>query len=414
MKKKLVMLLLCMTVIVAAGCGNKQENQPAETEIAEEADSGIQADGMHSSDFEYDIEDYVTLDEYMDVEVTLNKDKYEVTEEAVNAYAEQIITYYVPYVPDESKTVIEKGDIVDVDYVGKLNGEAFEGGSAEGQLIDTGANSNVVMGNGYIDGFSDGLIGAKVGDTVDSEVTFPEDYYSEDLKGKDVTFTFTINSIDKAMTLEQLDDAFVAENLNAENVEDFYKHVREDVTQQMKLQEETELRTAVMNEVVKKNKNVIFPAGLLEARVEEYIADFKAQYCTNGVTLADFVSTNYGMTEEDFRSQCESYVGTALNQELIFEAIAKKENIPFDEEEFEEYAEAMAGNNGYASVDAMYEKYGSSKESGKKYLQKVYLQNKAVEMIAEHATINYTEETQAETDDKKTETEERLEKDIKK
>lgn len=414
MKRKAIIFLLCVTMSFAAGCGDKQKNVADETEITDGAVSQNDTDEMHSSDFEYDIEDYVTLGDYMDVEVTVDKSRYKVTRDAVNTYAEQIIAYYVPYVPDESKTVVEKGDIVDVDYVGKLNGEAFEGGSATGQLIDTGANSNVTMGSGYIDGFSDGLIGAKVGDTVDSEVTFPEDYYSEDLKGKDVTFTFTINSIDKAMTLEQLDDAFVAENLNAENVEDFYKHVREDVTQQMKLQEETELRTAVMNEVVKKNKNVSFPAGLLEARVEEYIEDFQAQYCTGGVTLEDFVSANYGMTEEDFRSQCESYVGTALKQELIFEAIAKKENIPFDEEEFEEYAEAMAGNNGYASVDAMYEKYGSSKESGKKYLQKVYLQNKAVEMIAEQATINYTEEAQTETDDKKMQTEERLEKDIKK
>lgn len=385
MKKRAVVLLLCMAMSFAAGCGSNQQDTAEGTEAVEslEAESGTETKVAA-----YDIEDYVELaEDYRDVEVTIDESAYEVTDEKVDAYAEQIITYYKPYVEDASKTVVEKGDVVDVDYVGKLNGEAFEGGSAQSQLIDTGSNTSATMGTGYIEGFSDGLIGAKLGETVDSEVTFPEDYHEESLKGKKVTFTFTINAINEKMTLDKVDDAFVKENLQVENVEEFFAMVREDVTNQMALQRETEIRNKVLQAVTNKCTVAVFPEGMLETRVEEYIAEFEAQYVTEGSTLEEFLQNYYGNTLEEFTTDCQTYVSEILAQELVFEAIVKKENIEFVQEEFDQYVEAVVSNGGYESAEAVYEKYGSDVESGEEYLRKLYLQNKACGSIAEQAKI---------------------------
>lgn len=160
MKRKIIaILLVCMAVSSAAGCGTKGgAAADTETEILTE---GTEAALSGSSlDLKYNAEDYVKLGDYMNTEVTLKEADYTVTEESVNNYVDQLISYSKPYLPDETKTVVEKGDIVDVNYVGKKDGVAFDGGTAENQMIDTGANADAVQGTGFIEGFSDALIGA--------------------------------------------------------------------------------------------------------------------------------------------------------------------------------------------------------------------------------------------------------------
>ena len=104
---------------------------------------------------------------------------------------EKIFTQGGPfYTADPDKTTVEEGDIVNVDYVGKLDGEAFSGGTAEDQNIDVSNNSSA-SGSGYIDGFTDGLIGASVGDVIDSNVTFPDEYPNNpDLAGKKLYYIY--------------------------------------------------------------------------------------------------------------------------------------------------------------------------------------------------------------------------------
>lgn len=199
MKRKTTALLtICMITALAAGCGNSKNNS---TDGTESIEAGTEIGSVTASaDIAYNVDDYVKLGDYMDVAVTLNEADYQVTDDDVNNYADQMIAYYKPFLPDDSHTVVEADDVVDVDYVGKKDGEAFDGGSAEGQIIDVAGNCDATSGNGYIEGFSEGLIGASVGDTVDHEVTFPDDYSNEELKGQTVTFTFTINAIDRKVT----------------------------------------------------------------------------------------------------------------------------------------------------------------------------------------------------------------------
>ena len=361
-----------------------------------EESTEISASGS-SVDITYDVMDHVTLGDYMNVDVTLNESDYQITEDAVNSYVDQMIASVKPYVPDESKTVVEKGDVVDVNYVGKKDGVAFDGGSAENQLIDTEANANAAAGSGYIDGFSDGLIGAKVGDTVDSDVTFPEDYGNEELNGQTVTFTFTVNAICKAVTRESMDDAYALENFQLQNTEEVYATANTELEQQMETQKESDIRARVIEAVSKVCTVNSLPEGLLETRVEEYIENFCAYYCADGTDLNEFLQSSYGTTEEEFREQNRTYMEESLRQELIFEAIAENEKLEVDQEGYDTYISNIVAN-GYGSEEALYESLGSTKEVGENYFHKVYLENKACDLIAKQAKVTYTkgeEDTEA-------------------
>lgn len=390
MKRKITAILLaCLAVTTAAGCGNKADSAQTGTETPAENDTQEGA-AVSSIDISYDVMDHVTLGDYMNVDVTLKEADYQITEEAVNTYVDQMIAGVKPYVTDESKTVVEKGDVVDVNYTGKKDGVAFEGGTAENQLIDTEANANATMGSGYIEGFSDGLIGAKVGDTVDSEVTFPEDYQSEELKGQKVTFTFTVNAICKAVTRESMDDAYALENFQAQNVEEVYATANTELEQQMSAQKESDIRMAVIEAVSNVCTVNSLPEGVLDAKLEEYVEGFRSYYCADGTDLNEFLSSQ-GITEEEFRSQNRTYLEDKLKQEMIFEAIAENEKLEVDQEGYDAFIKNIVAN-GYESEDALYESLGSSREAGENYYHKIYLENKACDMIAKQVKVTYTKE----------------------
>ena len=147
----------------------------------------------------YEVEKYVTLGSYEGMSVEVAGD-FEVSEEDVISYINDMLTYYPNYT-DTDKQVVEDGDCVDIDYEGKKDGVAFDGGTAEGHVLEIGSDS-------FIDGFEDGLIGAKVGETRDLNLTFPENYQSAELAGAKVVFTVTVNKIvDKEIvTYDKLTD----------------------------------------------------------------------------------------------------------------------------------------------------------------------------------------------------------------
>lgn len=387
MKKKIVLLLLCMICIVPAGCGKESSDKNA----LEGTETAGEKSGVNSTDIKYDVNDYVTLGDYKDVEVTIGSEAdYEVTEDKINDYAAQMISYYCPYVKDDTKTQIEENDIVDVDYVGKKDGAAFEGGSAEHQIIDVAKNSDALRGTGYIEGFTDGLKGAKVGETVDCNVTFPENYQSQELAGQEVTFTFTVNSVQKPMTLEDMDDTIAKEYFQEDTKDAFMENVKKVLESQTENTRQSDIRMKVIDAVTEKCEIKELPEGLLDARVEEYIAGFEKTYCTNGTTLEEYVK-NSGSTIEDFRKEITENMKDNIRQEMVFEAIAEKENIEFNEDEYNNYVSNLVQNGGFKDVDTVYETYGADKESGEKYIRKVYLQNKACQKIADGAKVNYGE-----------------------
>ncbi len=404
MKKRSLALLLCMMMAVtAAACGNGEKKNAVDGTENVESDGTEETEGQktasseytgaRSSEFDLAYEDYVTLPDYSKIEVSISGD-YEVEDSDVDDYITQMFEYYGPYYEaDESKTVIEEGDIVDVDYVGKKDGVAFDGGSAENQIIDVSNNCSV-KGSSYIEGFTDGLLGASVGDVVDCKVTFPEEYQSEELAGQEVVFTFTVNAIEKEITQDQMDDAFVEKNFGAESVSAMEEEVLSYLKDSAEYNKSNDTYTAIQD-WLRENSKVEVPEDYLAARVSEYEYNFVQQNCSDGTSLEDYLSQTYGYTYDQAIELWTDYMKENVELEFILIAISQKEGLTLDEEEYAAYVSNLISNSSSAygttfeDEEALYDMYGmGDAAAGEEYLRRIYVANLALDELKEKATVN--------------------------
>ena len=390
MKKRVVALMLgAMLLVSAAGCGAKENNSTVEGTETEsvggtETEKTVTA---ASSAFDLKGSDYVKLCDYNNVSITITGD-YEVEDEEVKTTFAEMFTNYGPfYKADPDKKTIAEGDIVDVDYVGKLDGETFEGGSAKNQKIDVYKNASVT-GTGYIEGFTEGLKGASVGDVIDCDVTFPEDYGNAELAGKAVVFTFTVNSIQKEMTLEDVDDAFAKEQFQVETVDEMYGVVRDSLEQQAENFKQRDTYMALQSYLVD-NCTVEVPEDYLAARVSDYKNQYIMYYCGGDESkLEEYISTYEGKTVEEMEAYWKDNMEQSIRLELVMDAIAEDMKLTVDDAEFEAYAKDMAAGGGYQSPEAMYGLYGyGDAEYGARYFKELYLYDLALEKVLEKTSV---------------------------
>lgn len=387
MKKKLVALLLSAVMVLSvAGCGSDKGDAVDGTETVETTETGT-SEPSASGAFELNAGDCVTLCDYENIDVTISGD-YEMSDEALETYITSWMEYSGPFFKEVTdRTVIEEGDIVNLDYVGKLDGVAFDGGSAENQYIDV-YNNTSADGGAYIDGFTDGIKGASVGDVVDCDVTFPENYGNADLAGKAVVFTFTINSIQEPMTWDDFDDAYVSENFGVETVEELRTQLQSGLSDQMDYYKWYEVSTQVQSYLTD-NCTVEIPEDYLAARVADYKKQFIEYYCGGDESqLEEIVSTYFGNTVEEMEESWKEEQESSIKLELILGAIADEMGLEFDEEEYDSYVESMVSGSGYESAEAMYELYGYGDAAyGEKYFKDIYVCNLALEQLVDNAQV---------------------------
>ena len=316
-------MLCAMMAVTALGCGGKKNDTAEGTEAAESVNGTETAEGTETVEYEstsYDLDpsDYVTLCDYSKVPVTITGD-YDVDDQDAKDYFEQMFSYYGPfYVADDTKTTVGDGDIVNVDYVGKLDGVAFDNGSAEDQNIDVDNNCSAgSQSSSFIDGFTDDLKGASVGDVIDSDVTFPDNYGNADLAGKQVVFTFTVNSIQKEMTLDDVDDDFAQKQFQADTVDDMYAQIKSFLENQASSNKDSDTYTAVQ-EYLLENCKVDIPEDYLTARVNDYEKQYVQNYCDGDASkLEDYVSSQYNMTLDEVRQEWKSGMEKNISMEFI-------------------------------------------------------------------------------------------------
>lgn len=404
MKKKVVVLMLCtMMAVTALGCGGKKNDTAEGTEAAESVNGTETAEGTETVEYEspsYDLDpsDYVTLCDYSKVPVTITGD-YDVDDQDAKDYFEQMFSYYGPfYVADDTKTTVGDGDIVNVDYVGKLDGVAFDNGSAEDQNIDVDNNCSAgSQSSSFIDGFTDDLKGASVGDVIDSDVTFPDNYGNADLAGKQVVFTFTVNSIQKEMTLDDVDDDFAQKQFQADTVDDMYAQIKSFLESQASSNKDSDTYTAVQ-EYLLENCKVDIPEDYLTARVNDYEKQYVQNYCDGDASkLEDYVSSQYNMTLDEVRQEWKSGMEKNISMEFITGAIAAKEGTELDEDGFSSYVQTLMSNYNYSSEEDLYKYYGyDDVVYGEKYLKQIYVDNLALQYVKDNADV--TVETSTETE----------------
>ncbi len=381
MKKKLVMVLLAVMVVTATlgGCGQKGASTGSSVSAEEEQDVEISAKQLLKAT-DYKVEKYVKLNDYMNMTVELTND-YSVSDEDIQNYIEYLMSQYPAYEVSDKKTV-ESGDVVNIDYVGKVDGEEFSGGSATGQHLTIGSGS-------FIDGFEDGLIGKKVGETVDLNLKFPDTYSNNpDLAGKDVVFTVTINSIDtkKEMTYDDLTDEYVSENFAGSGittVDGLKTTVSSSLEQQNYSSKMQEIQSAVLSKLLEECE-VTLPDGLLDQRVSEYKDRVNKAVEESGKTFDEYMN----MSEEDFDKQVPDYIQESLKQELILEAIVKDQKISISQKKFEAFVDSYVSQYGMKDRNAMYEEYG-----GEDYVRLSYAENQALSKVMDSVKTTVADNT---------------------
>ena len=337
----------------AEGSDGQEGGAAAAEEMPEEAYlNGIRA------------EDYVKLGEYKGIELTLAGP--EVTDEQMDSYIDHMLCIN----PD--RAVIE-GDTVNIDYAGTMDGVAFDGGTASGQDLQIGSG-------GFIAGFEDGLIGVGIGETVELNLTFPEDYY-EELAGKDVVFTVTVNSITAAEPQELTDEYVQRLDIGLDTVDEYRQYVYDLLYEDAVASHELEVEDAAMAAAFEQCEFTEEPPqAMVERHVEMLMSNLASQSAAYGLTLAQMMQMMYGMDEdayqEEFRNQAVEYA----KQQIMIKAIADAEGLQVTEEEFRKDLETLA-ESGYGTADELMEAVDA--ESYKEYM----LGMKVLELLRENAVV---------------------------
>lgn len=336
MKKKLLALLLagCMVISMTA-CGSKETEEPAETaeSTEESAESTAQVDtsALGTSKLT-ELGEYKALT-YVPMDTT-------VTDEEVEAEVQYMVANSFNKDPQEVAT---ETSVVNIDYVGKKDGVAFDGGTAEGYELDLG-NSN------FIEGFAESIVGMKVGETKDCPMTFPEDYPSADLAGADVVFTITVNDCWENVPAE-LNDEFAVTN-GYENVDALYAGIRELYETSKQQEADADKEYQLLQKVI---DNSAFE--LNEDEVTLYINDLKSQYeayaAYFGYDLETYVGMATGMSFSEFEAQCREIAVYRIQCPLIQNAIAEAEGLEVTDEVYNEKAEEYMSYYGYTTVEEL-------------------------------------------------------------
>ncbi len=383
MKKKIALLMVCAmaTGVMLSGCGSDSTSDS--NSAAAEEDSVIDTETLLSAT-DYDITECVVLmDGYMNLTVELTS-TYEVSDDEVQTYIESYLLPYYPVYNETDKSTVEDGDIVNIDYVGTLDGEEFDGGSAEGYNLTIGSGS-------FIDGFEDGLIGVTVGETVALELTFPETYGSTDLAGQDVVFTVTVNSIVEEATIgyDELTDDYVNDNFSAYGLTTV-EELKDDIYSTLESSYESEKESAIQESVLEQlmeGCEVNAPDGLLEEKVETTIAQIKESAETYEMEYADFILTYYGYSDEDsFEAYVYEVLEESMIETLILEAIVADQGITISTSDFNYFVSYYVSYYGYDDEEAFYEVYG-----GEAYVKLSYAENQALSAVMDGATLVYAE-----------------------
>ncbi|MBQ2804108.1 MAG: trigger factor [Lachnospiraceae bacterium] len=372
MKKKLALLLMAMlTISMFTGCGadGAQESTESTESTATESSTAENNTTEQVRLKDLDVENYVTLGEYKGIAVTVAAASVDEAE-----LEEAVYGMYVAGVTKENggvtDRVVAEGDTANIDYVGKKDGVAFEGGTAQGHNLTIGSNS-------FIDGFEDGLIGVMPGETVDLNLTFPEGYGNADLAGQEVVFTVTVNFI----LPTEIEDSVIA-NMGIENVTneaELREYANDYLYENAVAMYDSNVLNSVMSKFMKNCTFTEVPQNMVDNYSQIARESITATAATYGMDPDTFTAYFYGMGFEDF---LETYSVQTVQQDIALQAVANKENLNLSDEELDAELLTNAQAAGYETVEEFIG--DASKEDYREYL----MYNKVMEFIVENAVVS--------------------------
>ncbi|MDY5231286.1 MAG: trigger factor [Eubacteriales bacterium] len=243
-------------------------------------------------------------------------------------------------VPVEDRP-IEKDDVANIDFEGFCDGVPFDGGKGEGFDLTIGSGQ-------FIPGFEEQLIGKSIGDEVDVNVTFPEEYHAEELKGKPALFKVKINSI-KVKELPELDDEFAKDVSEFDTLEDLKKDIKENLSKAGKENAAHKTEENVINAVCDATE-IDIPDAMINSQIDKMLRDFDMNMRYQGLNLEQYLKYT-GMTVDKMRAQFKDDAAKNVKTSLVLEKICEAEGIDASEDEINKEYESMAESNGMKIED---------------------------------------------------------------
>lgn len=367
MRKLMKAGLLCASALMlVTGCAKKASETEKATASEATASEAAEETKEHVEG------ELKSLAEYKGVAVEI-PEVPEITDENVETQIQQELDSN----PEEiviTDRGAEDGDTVNIDFKGYKDGEAFDGGE--------GTDYDLVLGSGsFIDGFEDGLIGAKAGEKRELDLTFPEDYGQEDLAGADVVFEVTVNEV-KSEKPAELNDAFVQRVSDFKTVDEYRADIRKKLEDGRQMMIENYTGTQVMNNLIE-NSDIICDSDKVDDAFETQRANFENQIGMYGMTIDSYL-TMAGMTADEYEKQLRDAAEIAVKQEMILDEISERENIKADDTGREKVAN-MYGE----TVDSL------KAVIGEKQMDKMALMQNTLDFLCANADVTVVETTAA-------------------
>lgn len=301
--------------------------------------------------------DYVTVTQYKGLEVPQPTPAEEVTDDQV----EQVIQSNLSAASTQEEITdraAQAGDVVNIDYTGSIDGEVFDGGSAEGADLELGSGSFIGATDDYA-GFEEQIEGHNTGDEFDITVQFPDPYdRNPDMSGAVADFHIVLNSISKTVTPELTDEWVQGISEKSKTVDEYREEIRSQIEDNMQVSVEAELESSVQTALMENVEVKEYP----EERVEELtqqMTDYYTQLAgMYGMELGEFVETYLQTTEEDFNAQIDESVRQGVALEEALKLIAEKQRLEPSDEEYEEAIAEYAEEAGVDDVETYTEQVG--------------------------------------------------------
>lgn len=377
MKKKICLACVAVLMVLSlAACGEKKGNGFAEATPTPGTSSSVKSgkDLYHVCGGEVILASYDQLTTVGDGPSGITDEELE---EEFQSQIASALADYPNYIRDESRdgTVIAEGDTVNIDYVGRLDGVAFDGGSDTEFDLTIGSKT-------FIEDFENGLIGKTVGTTVDVDTKFPDDYQNADLAGKTTTFTITINYVGQKK--DEADDDYIRRLSKGtyESMDAYRTALKEMMEEEQKSNYENDVYDTVIGEMVKLSE---FPKVLDEdvAFYEEDMIGYYSTYASYyGMSVEEFVTAVGYETYDAFLSECHDNAVEYVKEYMVLQEVAKKENITVSEEKFDELLAGYMESAQQTDKDAFIEEYS------REYLEYCMKNDLALEFLVEKAKAN--------------------------
>ena len=330
MRKRFLAVVMCVCLgMTMFACGASKDDNTKETEsgTSEATEPAYtEEDLVDDSNGDLNILDYVDLGDYKGIELTKSITK--VTDDEVTNEMESKAVELTG-----SDVTVEDGDTAIIDFVGKLNGVAFDGGTASNYELEIGSGS-------FIDGFEDGLIGVKKGDTFDMNLTFPESYPSTELAGKDVVFTVTVNGVKRK---PQLNDEWLAANTNYATLAEFAAETKQKLEDAAETTASNTLESSGLDQVISNSTVKKYYKSLIEQRESQYEKRLNAYASAYGKSLSELLAAQ-GMTESQYQNQKQKQAVSYAQVAMVVYAIAQDAGLSEADAEYQTILNDLANN----------------------------------------------------------------------